>query len=329
LKILLAGDGAIGKTCFFNRLINKDDSNDWNNADNYEPTTFNNQASDIQRDDGSKLDVEFWDTAGQESFEQLRKLSYPGTDLYLVGFSHIEKGSLTNIQHKWLPEISESEPDPWFIVIGCKKDLYDGKKILQEDVETQCKSVNACAFVNTSAKEENPDTCGLKRLRKMMQTLLDMKSQGIARPNWGAVEGYLDQVDPKATNAADDSKMKAEEEAKKAAEAKKAEEEAKKAAEAMRAEEEADRAKQAKQHEDDEAMARRLHAEEEAAAVAAANPAPANNAAGSAPANNSAAKPAPANDSAANPAHVQPEKPVNVQHKNKTDKAAGCSCILM
>jgi len=263
-KVLLVGDGAIGKTCFFDRLTGSGQDSiqkNWDNEAEYEPTTFNNTNVPIVGEDGMKHDIEFWDTAGQEAFEQLRKLSYPETSLYLVGFSHISKGSLTNIQHKWLPEVKESEQDPWFVVIGCKKDLYDGKEILQEDVEKQCKAIHACAFVNTSAKERDPNTCGLIRLREIILTLLKMRNEGRPRPDWGELEGYLDQVDPAKqvhSNAADEAK-KAEEEAA----AKKAEEEAaRKKAEETAAKKERLREKCEKDEADKKAIADKKAADE-------------------------------------------------------------------
>merc|ERR1719201_2266663 len=115
-KALIVGDGAIGKTCLLSRFTN--DAIEWDNdgEPEYEPTTFNNFILNWKTDEGEELEVEMWDTAGQEAFEQLRKLSYPGTDIFLVGYACNERSSLNNIQHKWLLELKEVDPDPWFIL---------------------------------------------------------------------------------------------------------------------------------------------------------------------------------------------------------------------
>lgn len=62
------------------------------------------------------------DCIGQEAFEQLRKLSYPGTDVFLIAYSTISRSSLNNIKHKWRPELDTQGrwSDAWDVVVGCK-----------------------------------------------------------------------------------------------------------------------------------------------------------------------------------------------------------------
>merc|ERR1712196_525691 len=93
--------------------------------------TFNNFVLSWESDQHGLLEVEMWDTAGQESFEQLRKLSYPGTDIYVVGYSTCSSISLTNVEHKWIPEIKDNmdgQDEPWIILVGTKCDIRDGVK---------------------------------------------------------------------------------------------------------------------------------------------------------------------------------------------------------
>ena len=49
--------------------------------------------------------MELWDTAGQEAFENLRRLSYPGTDVFVLVYDVGNASSLDNIMNKWVPEI--------------------------------------------------------------------------------------------------------------------------------------------------------------------------------------------------------------------------------
>merc|ERR1712216_391058 len=162
-KVLIVGDGAIGKTCLLDKFASK--TIDWESDPEYEPTTFNNFVLNWTGDtelesilQGQDMTIEMWDTAGQEAFEQLRKLSYPGTSIYLVGYSTIESASLSNIQHKWLPELKETDANPWIIIVGTKSDLRGGGHscVMADDIKNMCKMVNACAWVETSAKEEDP-----------------------------------------------------------------------------------------------------------------------------------------------------------------------------
>merc|ERR1712153_146245 len=106
-KILMAGDGAIGKTCLLSRFTDK--TIDWEDGDPvYEPTTFQNFIVEWEHPTDGPIVVEVWDTAGQEDFASLRKVAYPDTHIFLVGYSCVSEQSLSNVQFKWVPEIQES-----------------------------------------------------------------------------------------------------------------------------------------------------------------------------------------------------------------------------
>ena len=43
--------------------------------------------------------------AGQEDYDRLRPLSYPQTDIFLIGFSTVSTTSFANVKEKWVPEV--------------------------------------------------------------------------------------------------------------------------------------------------------------------------------------------------------------------------------
>ena len=45
-----------------------------------------------------------WDTAGQEAYEEARRVCYSGTDVLLIGFSIVEPDSLANVENLWAKE---------------------------------------------------------------------------------------------------------------------------------------------------------------------------------------------------------------------------------
>ena len=59
-------------------------------------------------------------TAGQEDYDGLRPLSYPGTDVF---FSIDNPDSLENIPSKGTPEVKHFCPKVPIILVGNKKDL--------------------------------------------------------------------------------------------------------------------------------------------------------------------------------------------------------------
>ena len=75
--------------------------------DTAEPTTFAAYQMPIEYDNDvgrGTINVELWNTAGQEKFHQLRQLSYPGTDIYLMVYSCDDPRSLESLLNTWLPE---------------------------------------------------------------------------------------------------------------------------------------------------------------------------------------------------------------------------------
>lgn len=66
---------------------------------NYVPTVYDNYTVTVIVDN-TATDVALWDTAGQEEYDRLRPLAYPGTDVFLVCFSIVHPSSYQNVQTK-------------------------------------------------------------------------------------------------------------------------------------------------------------------------------------------------------------------------------------
>jgi small GTP-binding protein len=90
----------------------------------YVPTVFENSSCKITF---KKLEyrVQLWDTGGQEELVNVRQLSYPSTDMFLVCFSVVDRDSFQNIKALWAAEINDCMVCPCFLLVGCKTDLRD------------------------------------------------------------------------------------------------------------------------------------------------------------------------------------------------------------
>ncbi|XP_042893757.1 ras-related protein Rac1-like [Penaeus japonicus] len=117
LKIVTVGDGGVGKTSLLVAYTQGSFS------DAHEPTVFENYSGEMVFS-GEHYNFTLWDTAGQEDYDRCRVLCYPGTDVFLVCFSVVNKSSFSNVNTTWLPEIRRECGDKVPVVlVGTKIDL--------------------------------------------------------------------------------------------------------------------------------------------------------------------------------------------------------------
>jgi Ras-related C3 botulinum toxin substrate 1 len=156
IKCVVVGDGAVGKTC----LLISYTTNAF--PGEYIPTVFDNYSANVMVD-GKPINLGLWDTAGQEDYDQLRPLSYPQTDVFLICFSVISPASYENVRAKWHPEVQHHCPTTHCLVVGTKTDLRDDAAALQrlkeknlEPISFQmgqqlAKDINAVKYMECSA----------------------------------------------------------------------------------------------------------------------------------------------------------------------------------
>lgn len=123
IKCALVGDGAVGKTS----LAISYSTNGYPNE--YIPTAFDHYTVKLEVDD-RPVQLQISDTAGQDDFDHIRPLAYPGCEVILVCFSVIRPTSLCNVKEKWLPELKKYLPKVPVILVGTQTDLRDDLDIL-------------------------------------------------------------------------------------------------------------------------------------------------------------------------------------------------------
>ncbi|KAJ3449915.1 hypothetical protein M0812_06075 [Anaeramoeba flamelloides] len=107
----------------------------------YVPTIFDNYSANVMVNN-EPININLWDTAGQEDYDRLRSLSYPQTDVFLVCFSIISPTFFSNVKSKWIPEIKHYCEGLPIVLVGTKLDLRNNNKILKKLEEKQLEPIS-------------------------------------------------------------------------------------------------------------------------------------------------------------------------------------------
>jgi Ras-related C3 botulinum toxin substrate 1 len=100
IKAVVVGDGAVGKTSLLLSYTTNAFPGD------HIPTVFDHYSTNLMVED-QQINLQLWDTAGQEEYKKFRSCSYPQTDIFILCFSLVSQISLQNIQNMWIPELSQ------------------------------------------------------------------------------------------------------------------------------------------------------------------------------------------------------------------------------
>jgi len=177
IKLVVVGDGAVGKTSLLISYATKKFPTE------YVPTVFENYTAQMKRSEENIL-LHLWDTAGQEDYDRLRPLSYPGADVVLLCFALVTRDSLEAIREKWFPEVNHYVPSIPHILVGTKVDLRDSKTadphtseydpITTKEGEEMAAEIKAAKYLEVSAKTRE----GLDKVFKVAVDLV-LEARGV------------------------------------------------------------------------------------------------------------------------------------------------------
>ncbi|XP_030642155.1 ras-related protein Rab-9A [Chanos chanos] len=150
LKVILLGDGGVGKSSLMNRYVtNKFDTQLFHTIG----VEFLNKDLEV---DGQLVTLQIWDTAGQERFRSLRTPFYRGSDCCLLTFSVDDNQSFLNLGN-WKKEFiyyaDVKQPDSFpFVVLGNKVDVTE-RQVSAEEAQQWCRENGNFPYFETSAKD--------------------------------------------------------------------------------------------------------------------------------------------------------------------------------
>jgi len=154
-KVVVVGDGAVGKTCLLMAYSGKP----FDPA--YAPTIFENYVTEV--DMGTKMvKLSLWDTAGQEEYDRIRIMSYVNVHCFVVCFSVVDSITYANVKVRWVPELKHYSPGTPLLLVGTKEDLrgtvsgIEGREEVSYEEGKQLKNeIKAVSYLECSAITKN------------------------------------------------------------------------------------------------------------------------------------------------------------------------------
>jgi small GTP-binding protein len=172
VKTIVVGDSGIGKTCILVRFTRK-------LFEENVPSTLGVEfMSKILEWKGRRVELQLWDTAGQELFRSVTRGYYRGSIGAFLVYDITNHKSFEHVT-EWLDEVkSAAKPEVVCVLIGNKCDLAGHREVTEEEGKKLASDLNI-SFFEVSAKEgNNIDEALLSVLDDVMRLIEEGKYDG-------------------------------------------------------------------------------------------------------------------------------------------------------
>jgi len=170
-KVVLLGEGRVGKTCITLRYV-KDSFSD------QQESTIQATYLDKRLNVGKKsVKLMIWDTAGQERFHALGPIYYRDANGALLVYDITDPYSFTKVQH-WVKELRKIVgKDIVLVIAGNKCDMEKKRQVDNAEAEAYAASVGA-VHITCSAKTGKNVEAAFLEITKGMLKKADDKAPG-------------------------------------------------------------------------------------------------------------------------------------------------------
>ena len=150
IKLIVVGETNVGKTSIISQYINNTFSEEYSMTMNSDKLM-----KDIELSNGSKINIEIWDTIGQSNYRIINNIFMKNTKIALLVYDITDHNSfdILNEFYKQVIEVNEKE-NIFFAVTGNKSDKYEEQVVSKEEGEEYAKSINALFFETSATDHE-------------------------------------------------------------------------------------------------------------------------------------------------------------------------------
>ena len=138
IKVVLIGSSGVGKSCICQKYVN----NKFSDSDG--STVGASYFQKFLEIDGKNLQLDIWDTAGQEKYRSMGKMFYKDAYIVLFIYDITDKKSFEDLKNIWYDELTTSgEKNAIFAVVGNKSDLYLNEQVNEDDARKWAQEIGA------------------------------------------------------------------------------------------------------------------------------------------------------------------------------------------
>jgi len=162
-KVVLLGEGRVGKTCLCLRYV----QNSFSDAqESTIQATYLEKKLNVGK---NPIKLMIWDTAGQERFHALGPIYYRDAQGALLVYDITDRDSFGKVQH-WVKELRKIVgPDIVLLIVGNKADLEKDRQVSDDDAQSYAKTVGASHLLCSAKSGKGVDNVFLELTKGMLK----------------------------------------------------------------------------------------------------------------------------------------------------------------
>ena len=148
IKIVLVGESGVGKTSIIKRFV--ENNFEYNMQPSIGGSFF---TKNLIFEDGEKLTINIWDTAGQENFRSLTQIFYKEAKVGILVYDITQYNSYDELIKYWYNNIKENSSSDIILVLAANKSDLAEQEEVNEKIAKKFAEDNNIDFFSVSAKK--------------------------------------------------------------------------------------------------------------------------------------------------------------------------------
>ena len=169
-KVLLLGDGAVGKTSLIRKFV-------LDKFDDKYITTIGTKITkkvlDLEHDgEAVELTLMIWDILGQKGYTSIQASSYKGAEGVMLVCDLTRSETLDNLETYWMTELAKVREGLPMVFVGNKVDLIDERQIQEDDLKNKAEEHGSPYFTGSAKTGENVEQIFMALGRSVLEDLV-------------------------------------------------------------------------------------------------------------------------------------------------------------